>query len=376
MLKAIGAVVRRARARSDLSVRALSARARVPEKSLRALERGRPGVSTTELERIASALELAPGALFRGHEEAAPRPSVFLRHQDIGQDFDHEDLPTLDASLEDGRLLRELRAALGDAPGFVRAGVFSEDGVGGDTANRAALAGYARAREVRARLGNVSEPLGDLRRIIEEQFEIAVRVVPLGSTRVTALSVRARGGAAIVLNAGDPERARNPLLGRVHLAHELCHVLFDRCDGGVQIVIDVVADRQAHLAEQRARAFAAELLLPEQGLKAVLGAPHALVDPAKARASVAKARKHFATPFEIAANHLANHGYIARELREALVKGGGDAAPSSCDTMPEPGAPSIELARCIRRAHDSALVTDGEARKALRLDLLAPLPWS
>lgn len=375
MLKAIGAVVRRVRSRSDLSVRALATRASVPEKTLRALEKGQPAVTTTELERIAFALELAPGALLRGDEEPVLRPSVFLRHQGASQDFDHGDLPILDASLDDGRLLRELRAALGDPPGFVRSGAFSEDGVGGDTVNRAAIAGYSRASEVRARLGNEREPLADLRRVIEEQFEIAVRVVPLGSTRVTALSVRARGGAAIVLNATDPERARNPLLGRVHLAHELCHVLFDRSEGGLQIVIDVVADRQAHLAEQRARAFAAELLLPKAGLEALLGAPRALIDPARARAAVVEARARFGTPFEIAANHLVNHGYVARDLREALVKGGGDAAPTSGDTLPEPGAPSRELLRCVRRAHDAALITDGEAREALRLDVLAPLPW-
>lgn len=375
MLKAIGAVVRRVRSRSELSVRALATRARVPEKTLRALEKGQPAVTTTELERIAFALELAPGALLRGDEETVLRPSVFLRHQGASQDFDHGDLPILDASLDDGRLLRELRAALGDPPGFVRSGAFSEDGVGGDTVNRAAIAGYSRAREVRARLGNEREPLADLRRVIEEQFEIAVRVVPLGSTRVTALSVRARGAAAIVLSASDPERARNPLLARVHLAHELCHVLFDRSEGGIQIVIDVVADRQAHLAEQRARAFAAELLLPKAGLEALLGAPRALIDPARARAAVVEARSRFGTPFEIAANHLVNHGYVARDLREALVKGGGDAAPTFGDTLPEPGAPSVELLRCVRRAHDAALITDGEARKALRLDLLAPLPW-
>ena len=60
-------------------------------------------------------------------------------------------------------------------------------------------------------------------------------------------------------------RRTNAVLARVYLAHELCHVLFDPSDGGLHIVLDVGSDRDVQAAEQRARAFAAELLLPLPG---------------------------------------------------------------------------------------------------------------
>ena len=54
----------------------------------------------------------------------------------------------------------------------------------------------------------------------------------------------------------------------MHLAHELCHLLFDPKESGVQIVLET--EGKEDLFEQRARAFSAELLVPSMSLSQLL----------------------------------------------------------------------------------------------------------
>lgn len=375
MLAVIGAAVKRARRRRQWSLPELAAASGVPADLLEALEAGGKGLSTTALDRIADALSLDPSALLKGREVRRDRPSVFLRHAPIA-DFDDRDQSSLDDALEQGRLLRGLGAMLEVPAGRWRSGAFLPCDVGSDTPARPALEGYDLAHRVRSALSCPQEPLGDLREVLEVQFEIAVLVRVLESLHVTAVSVRATDGAAVVLNHGDSERAHNPLLARVHLCHELCHVLFDRSEGGLHIVVDEEADRKPLLAEKRARAFAAELLLPRSGLVSLLGEPRAVSDPAGALDLIARARCRFATPHEIAANHLHNHGFTDPALRERLVAAKtpwrGESPPTS---LPSYDEPSRLLRERVRLAHEAERITDGEARAALGVDVLAPLPW-
>jgi len=67
------------------------------------------------------------------------------------------------------------------------------------------------------------------------------------------------------------QRAESP---GVWIAHELCHRPFvDPEVEGVHVVIDFDGDRHVHEAERRARAFAAELLLPDAGLRKAYRVP-------------------------------------------------------------------------------------------------------
>jgi hypothetical protein len=112
--------------------------------------------------------------------------------------------------------------------------------------NAPAQQGYALARRVRGVLGCQSEPLEDMRALLEDEFGIAVLLSPLATKRLPAVSARsaARQGAAVVLNASDEDRHKNPLLDRVHLAHELCHILFDPKESGVQLVTKTRSERR------------------------------------------------------------------------------------------------------------------------------------
>lgn len=375
MIDRIGQILRTARERERLSLEEIAHRSGVPADTLSALESGQRGITTTQLDDIARALSLDSAALLGGHERARRRPSVFLRHAPL-QDFDDRDAQILDEALDQGRSLAGIRLALGEPKLALQSGAFEQREASADRPDAPAQDGYRLAREVRRWLQNASEPMGDLRATLEERFGVAVLVRDLASSRVTAAAVRAEQLAATVLAARDLARAKNPLLTRVYLAHELSHVLFDPSSGGLHIAVDWVMDRKSNAAEQRARAFAAELLLPLEGLTRLLGPPGATEAPSTAIDLVARARSHYATPHDIAANHLCNLRFVHPRLRawlEAERTGFGGSEPTT--TLPATGASSLLVQQQIERAHQEGLVTDGEARAHLGLDLLARLPW-
>jgi transcriptional regulator with XRE-family HTH domain len=379
VLRKIATIVQSARDKAGLAVEGLARLAGVELALLHALERGEPSLSTEQLRRVAEQLELDCGSLLLGQEVRRPTVSVFLRHGNA-QDFAHDTEATLDHALEAGRMLRFLNDRLGLEPSLRRSRNITLREPGPSPFSD----GYELARRLRRLLGLPLEALGDLGATIEDRFEIVVVVLPLGTAKMTAVSVRDdAGSAAIVLNADDPQRHENPQLARVHLAHELCHVLHDPSEGGLHLVIDRadeddVRARHMRRAEVRARAFAAELLLPLQGLVDVLKTPRYVESEGEARELVVKARSHFCTPWEIAANHLNHHGYISDDARITLLQQGPQGAPVGTigTRLPVPGAPSVVLAERLRRAHDEGIVTDGQARVALGLSVDSPLPWS
>jgi Zn-dependent peptidase ImmA (M78 family) len=376
VIKQIGDIVRGARTRVVRSLDDLAAETGVPIAVLTALERGEIGITTTQLDEVAGALSLDSDALMRGREvPMLVPPSVFLRHSPM-QDFDDRDGDTLDAALEQGRRLAALRSLLGEPALALQSGVFSQQEVAADEPKAPAHHGYRLAREVRRWLGNTADEFDDARVLLEERFGVAVVVRGLQSIRATAISVRAESFAAVVLNTRDLHRARNPLLARVYLAHELCHVLFDPSPGGLHIVVDMDADRKAHIAEQRARAFAAELLLPLEGLTRLLGKPQGIAERSAALDLVAQARSRFGTPHEIAANHLCNMNFIDWRLQAWLeAERTSFTGASAATALPVDDGPSKCVADYVERACRDGLITDGEARASLGIDRLAPLPW-
>lgn len=376
MIDRIGKIVRTVREQEGSSLEALEGRSGVPVSVLAALEAGQRGITTGQLDEVARALSLDAAALLNGREVRRPVPSVFLRHVAF-QDFDVDrDGANLDDALEQGRSLASLQALLRRAPLALQANVFSPREAAADRPDAPAQDGYQLARSVRAWLGNVAEPLGDVRILVEERFGVAVVARALESSRVTAVAVRAGTCGAVVLSSRDVHRARNPLLARVHLSHELCHVLFDPSPGGLHIIADSTSDKKINAAERRARAFAAELLLPLEGLTRLLGSPREVDAPSSARQLVAQARSRFGAPHELSANHLCNHGFIDLRLREWLEaeRTTFDGGPPPT-TVPPTGASSIYLGELVKQAHQDGLLTDGEARETLGIERLAPLPW-
>lgn len=374
----IGRIVQEARLRAHLDVATLSRLARVEAGLLDELERGEPRLSTAALCRIAETLELEPGPLLLGREVLRTTVSVFLRHRDH-QDFDHQAAIHLERALEAGRLLRWLNDSLHNPPVLRR----SKELEVLPTGPKPHDDGYDRARRLRRLLDLPVEPMPDLGALVEERLEVALVVVRLGNARMSAVGLRDRDGAAtIVLNADDTHRRDNPQLARVHLAHELCHILFDVSTGGLHLVVDLGDESAPHARrvsrdEQRAKAFAAELLLPLQGLLDVLRTPRSVESESEARGLVTEARARFCTPWEIAVNQLNHQGYIADSARTTLLREGPCGPPPGAiaTRLPGLGAPSIAVRDRLRQAHAQGLVTDGQARVALDIAVDEPLPW-
>lgn len=375
MIERIGAIIRETRERDGRAVEEVAAQSGVAPATIASLEAGRSGITTVQLANLAAALALDYAALLQGRSAEQHAPSVFFRHS-ANQDFDDQDSAALDEALDQGRALGGLRALLGDPPLALQSGAFVQQAAAADRSEAPAREGYGLARDVRRWLQDAAAPLGDLRALGEERFGVAIVVHTLKSKRVTAAALRAGTAAAIVLNAGDAQRVRNPLLGRVYIAHELCHVLFDPSPGGLHIVLDLENDRLAQDAEQRARAFAAELLLPQDGLTQLLGPARRTYDFAIAKEFVATARSRFGTPHEIAANHLCNTGFVDPRMREWLVVAmtsfSGAQPPLS---VPAVGRSSILVERLVERTHSAELLTDSEARRILGLGPIERLPW-
>lgn len=367
----VGRIVRDERAARRLNLAALADAAHVSPKHLECLERGQAGVTMTELDRLAEQLDLEPTALAEGVRREAISPAVFLRHASEFQDFRPEDAEALAYALRQGRALLSLS---GDD---VRQRVDALDPVevvAGPRPNAAAKQGYELARRVRERMRLPVEPLTDMRSVLEDSFGIAVLQAALVTPRLPAASVRCpdREGAAVILNARDELRQANPLLDRVHLAHELCHLLFDPKTSGLQIVLDVYGVED--LYEQRARAFAAELLVPMMGLQELLRGED-LRSNAGARVAAIRAREKFGVPWEMTIHHLENCDLIDGALAVNLLEGGAGAYAKPRTKLPEPGEPSIGLCRALEQAVSEANVTEGQARTLLGRAPGQPLPW-
>ncbi|MGN6105979.1 MAG: ImmA/IrrE family metallo-endopeptidase [Kofleriaceae bacterium] len=368
MLKDIGAAVAAERIRRGLRTDDLGIDARIVED----LEAGRPGITTTQLETVAATLQIDPIALRSGTIVPRPTPSVYLLHRGA-QDFDPAEMPALDAALEQARARNELARLLGNDVGLFPSRAVAPRGVAADGPNAPAHQGYQLARELRQMLGNEADPLDDLCALAESVVGVVVLVRRLVTIGSAAFAVKSADSAAILLAPASRARENGT---RVRIAHELCHLLFDLDDGGLHVVVDYESDRQPFQAEQRARAFAAELLLPEAGLRQLLGAPGQISGALDAKRVVSEARDAFGSTWQVAANHLCNLHFIDLELRRWLESlEPSPPARSWTTSLPREGSPSLLVEQLVRRAHEVGHLTDGEARTLLGIDRFAPLPW-
>ncbi len=347
---------------------------------LSAIERGQQLVSTAKLDRLASTLGLDAFALYRGRE--VEQGLLVLPRHAARPDFRHDDLSVLRHALDRATALLEVSALLGKKS-LTRQ--FKPEVPGAEPARD----GYHCARLVRKALNLFAEPLDDLHALLAETFDIPVVVAPLATGTLQAAAVRSSisQAVAIVLNSSfkdGPVRGTDQarLVDRVSICHELCHVLFDEPKGGT---VDVMLDdaprdgQEKPPIEQRAGAFAAEMLIPLHGLKRLLGEEGSQVDTLlRADQMVDEVRERFRTPAEIAVNHLYNHGYVAKvaAFREALIEGAKERAPStSISNMPNTEAWRQVLLARTQQANDSSLITDGAAQALLELSAGEPLPW-
>ena len=119
------------------------------------------------------------------------------------------------------------------------------------------LAGWLRSEPEVVRRGGRVDPDEIL-----ESWGVPLIDVGLGLGDIDAIGCWGpRHGPAVLLNS-DAQHAGNSGRRRATLAHEICHLLVDRASS--LPLVEVLGGRTAKHAEQRARAFAAELLLPRE----------------------------------------------------------------------------------------------------------------
>lgn len=362
----IHAAVRSARVAAKLSQSALATEAGLSPRQVQVFEGGDlSAISTADLARIASALGLDFDALLAG-EAPPPSAKVFFR-QNKFPDFRAEDLPRLERALDRARALVAVNALLGRGERPTRFG-FEPRRIG----DRPYRDGYRLATRVRGALGNASEPLLDLQTIVEEQFDILILVEEL-SRRVQAASVRdSHTGAAAIIHNSANRWFENAYRQRTDLAHELGHVLFDPSKSALTLVADSDVEGElveAEPMEQRAKAFAAELLMPRVGLDALLGPPRETRDRSSALELVRQAREHFLTSHELAVNHLINTRFVDPGLRGALLK-----SPATLSSTPGTLRPVSVLERRVAAALTSAQISRMRASELLGLSPWDPLP--
>ncbi len=205
-----------------------------------------------------------------------------------------------------------------------------------------------------------------------------MRTEALSSTRIDALALKEpqTGVAAAILNAASRRRS-NPWTASVDLAHELGHILFDPPQGEINLIVDQEDDEGKGVwhAEKRARAFAAELLMPAEGLRQLLGPPKYEMAMSKALELQAQVRQEFRTPIEITVNHLVSREYIVHFQQNAVIEqarhpSGGRAAPIP---PTEPSRQDV-LTRRVLEALDRDLISAGRARELLQLTAWDDLP--
>jgi Zn-dependent peptidase ImmA (M78 family)/transcriptional regulator with XRE-family HTH domain len=184
-------------------------------------------------------------------------------------------------------------------PGAVRRG---EVGRGPAVDQGRRLAGRVRQA---LRLGD--GPLGPLPEVLEERLRLDVDFSPLPEA-VDGLCVSVGERALVLVGSSKPSSRQ-----RFTLAHELAHYLVDDLD---PLYVDERGVRARSVAEMRANAFAAHLLMPEPGVRAVI---EGFTDDAERAVRVALT---FGTSVSAAAYQLGNLGLLPETVRDRLTQAG------------------------------------------------------
>ena len=138
--------------------------------------------------------------------------------------------------------------------------------------------GYRLAEHARELLGLGRHPIESMRDLVERRLGIPVIQVKL-PLQIAGATISSHGRRGIVLNTRGQNE--NVWIRRFTLAHELGHILFDPEERLLRVRVDAYDDlardaRGEHLpdpVEQRANAFAAEFLAPQDAVKRLVPEP-------------------------------------------------------------------------------------------------------
>lgn len=120
--------------------------------------------------------------------------------------------------------------------------------------------GYWAAAWLREHLGDVEREAVDPESLLTA-WGVRIEAMDWADCPLDAIAAWGpRHGPVILLNTGEGRKPAHRFGRRATLAHEICHLLLDR--NGALPVAEVLGGRAPEYPEKRARAFAAEWLLP------------------------------------------------------------------------------------------------------------------
>jgi Zn-dependent peptidase ImmA (M78 family)/transcriptional regulator with XRE-family HTH domain len=277
---------------------ALAERVGLTQTVMSRIETGSRAVSSLELAELAEVLGVSVLDLLRRRQQ--PMLTIAAR---LGQ---FRDPGAVDRALKRAQTLLDLDetldAVLGAAPSGPASPRLAGAGRGGAVDQGRRLAG-----QVRRTLGLGDGPITRLPELLEERFRLDVDVSPLPEA-VDGLCVSVGQRVLVLVGSGKPSSRQ-----RFTLAHELAHYLADDLD---PLYVDERGARSRSMAEMRANAFAAHLLMPEAGVRAA-------VEGAAGNAERAvRVALGFGTSVSAAAYQLGNLGILPEAERDRLVQTG------------------------------------------------------
>jgi Zn-dependent peptidase ImmA (M78 family)/transcriptional regulator with XRE-family HTH domain len=278
----------------------LAERVGLTQTAVSRIETGARAVSSLELAELAEALDVSVLDLLR----AGRRPILAIAAR-LGR---FRDPGAVDRALKRAEALMALDELLDGLlqPTGARA-VAPDAALGRAGEGPAVEQGRRLADWVRRTLRLGDGPLLRFPELLEERFHLDVDLSPLPEA-VDGLCVGVGDRALVLVGSRKPSSRQ-----RFTLAHELAHYLVDDLD---PFHVDELGVRARSLAEMRANAFAAHLLMPEAGVRAAV---EGVEDDAERAVRVALS---FGTSVSAAAYQLGNLGLLPDAARDRLATAG------------------------------------------------------
>ena len=279
------------------------------------------------------------------------------------------------------REVQELRGRLGQTTGLGQVGHFSANG---DYGHPKEGVPERLARAVRKHLGLGTGPVGSVQRQVLDPLGIVRLWVELPPEIDALAFASAETGAVIVCNPHG-EHMGTAFGRRMALAHEVCHLLFDRPEmtrfvKACRIDVGVVGTHRDWFEriERRARAFAVYLLAPAPAVCA----RWEYSEGRPPRERVRDVMSTFGIGYEAARAHLANVNCLDVRVPLDRVPTHPDATWESGDPAPEP--PTLpgnwlragELARLAEQAVVAGHISSRLAADLVRGPLRPPIGWA
>jgi Zn-dependent peptidase ImmA (M78 family)/transcriptional regulator with XRE-family HTH domain len=370
-------ILKQALEAAKLSLEDLAAWSRIDEQVLHEVIAGQTRLNAKQLDRVACVFGLRFEDFLRGDAVSAPM-TLFLRSASE-QNLDIRSVLTTEVDLALGEFQRVVRdisdveTALGISPPTLPSIP--------DRLNASQIhLGDHQAQRVREYLNLGLSPIPSMKSLVES---LGIRIVWVSQDQVDRLVE----GACI----GDPrpvilvnliEEGKKPWHVRTTLAHELCHLLFDMKQKNRQVLVSRDERRlpQWYAAmEQNARAFAACLLAPTEGVKHVVSGGH--FEPTSELA-IRAIGEYFGIGRTVAINRLQDTFRLTDEERADMERRKflGQAKPYqadfSADAPPEEiGLRGEPLRSLLVAAVGSEKLLPDDARKMLGIGMQEPLPF-